>query len=273
MRHDVEGFERYLRTVRRCSDHTIRAYMGDVADYLAWIQGKVDGWAVYLGALDARYEGVTIRRKRAAVMAYCRYLYQQGQLSDVPHYPSPVRLHRRIPHFLSETQWYAVRQGLQAMPLRDQLMVTLTYSSGLRVGEVARLCWGDIDGVAATVRVVGKGEKERVVPMDPGLVPGLQQYYQTVLDRRATRGWLRAPVSSRLVQYVITRALAAGGLGPPFTPHSLRHTAAVQLLNAGATLVDVQHFLGHQTIHTTRHYAKTNPQRELEEAQRCHPRW
>ena len=273
MHHDVAGFERYLRHVRRCSPHTIRAYVGDVTDYLAWIQGKADGWTVYLNALDARYEGVTIRRKRAAVMAYCRYLYQHGHVSDVPHYPSPVRLHRRIPHFLSETEWQALLQALMGMSLRDRLMVTLTYSSGLRVGEVARLCWRDIDQTDHTVRVVGKGEKERLVPMDPGLVPGLQTYYQALLDRRAKRGWLRAPVSSRLVQYVITRALAQAGLGSPYTPHSLRHTAAVHLLNAGATLVDVQHFLGHQTIHTTRHYAQTNPQRELEEAQRCHPRW
>lgn len=273
MPHDVVGFEQYLRTVRRCSPHTIRAYVGDVTDYLAWIHGKVDGWSVYLTALDARYDGVTIRRKRAAVMAYSRYLYHQGHISDLPHYPSPVRLHRRIPSFLSQTEWQRVVDGLADMSLRDRLMVTLTYSSGLRVGEVARLCWADIDGISHTVRVVGKGDQERVVPMDSALFPALEQYYQTVRDRRAKRGWLRAPVSVRLVQYVITRALAKAGLGSPLTPHSLRHTAAVQLLNSGATLVDVQQFLGHQTIHTTRHYAKTNPQRELEEAQRCHPRW
>ncbi len=265
-------FSAYLTHVRGYSTHTVAAYLRDVSVYISYCQNGAN-WDQISQILASQYSVVSIRRKRSAMMTYWRFLHQRGELKEVPILPSLSAYYRPIPHYLSQSEWGGLWSALAGVSQRNRLVVGITYSAGLRVGEVAKLTWDCINVSASTIRVLGKGGAERMVPVRRELLLELQQYWQSMHQKRVKRGWLIRPVSSRLIQYIIQDALGVCQLNRVVSAHSLRHTAAVHLLNSGATLVDVQQFLGHQSIQTTRHYAKTTRQREKQEAMQCHPRW
>jgi integrase/recombinase XerC len=168
----------------------------------------------------------------------------------------------------------------RVLGLRDRAILELLYSSGLRVSELVGLGWRDVDEAAATVRVVGKGRKERVVPVGRPALAALAAYRAALGATRPATGEGGAVfrnarggrLTARSVGRLVARHVTASGSATPATPHALRHTFATHLLGGGADLRAIQEMLGHASLSTTQRYTHVDLKRLMEVYDRAHPR-
>ncbi len=291
-------FERWIERERRLSPHTIAAYRRDLDEFDRFLQGweasndwdwdVVDRLAIraWLGALDSLGRApATISRKLSTLRVFFGFLHRTGRLAD-----NPARLvgagasARRLPAFLSRAQVEAMFQEMPAddvRSLRDRAILELLYSSGLRLSEIHGLDVADVDLGVGTVRVLGKGRKERIVPVGRQAVLAIRTYLEAdrPIDERegengaclfTSRGGRR--LSRRQIQRIVGRWLASATGGEPMSPHALRHTFATHLLDEGADLLAVKELLGHSSLSTTRIYTHTSRERLLETYRLAHPR-
>ncbi len=234
---------------------TIRQYSYDVRRVLRWLNkspeeadpGDVEGYLGYLrreGGLSAR----TILRRIASLKTFYRFLRSRGIAEGDPVRVDRPRVRRRLPSVLSRSE---VRRLIEAAPTqRDRLMLRFLYATGLRVSELCALTWDDVDLEEGGVVVRGgKGGKDRYVLVDRETSDLLRSYAADGgSDRRIF------PVSPRTVQRVVRRAAAAAGIKKRVTPHTLRHSMATHLLEAGADIRAIQELLGHASLSTTQIY-------------------
>ena len=301
----LAGFERHLAAERGLSPHTVRAYLGDAA---ALLEHACRGGLADLRALDVRtvrawladqHAGgmarATLARRAAAARAFTAYAHSGGWLDGDP---GPLlatpKAARHLPTVLAQEQMAAVLAADESGPepagdpraaaiaWRDTAIMELFYASGIRVSELCGLDVGDIDEERRTVRVLGKGSKERVVPIGIPAVGAVRRWQQAGLPGPSAtapiRGlrctWGRAAAAS-------TRAPRAGwctpGSPPPGRcrtpgPHALRHSAATHLLEGGADLRSVQEILGHASLASTQIYTHVSVARLLSAYRQAHPR-
>ncbi|GGC95158.1 tyrosine recombinase XerC [Tersicoccus solisilvae] len=294
----VDGFARHLALERGRSAHTVRAYRSDLASLFthAARQG-VDGLDVldlgllrsWLGAqTDTGAARSSLARRAAAVRTFCRWAVREGLLDTDPS----VRLRaprrdRTLPAVLREPQMSAVltRAADAATPehpatLRDTAILELLYATGVRVGELTALDIDDIDAERRTLRVLGKGNKERTVPygvpaaraLDTWLVSGRPALAREGSGPALFLGARGGRLDQRRVRDIVHRATAADGRGPSAGPHALRHTAATHLLDGGADLRAVQELLGHSSLATTQIYTHVSVERLRASYRQAHPR-
>lgn len=290
----IDDFGRHLRAERDVSPHTLRAYLGDLNDLCAYA-GEVGvtepaGLDVaLLRAWLARQHAsgrarATLARRTAAVRAFTRHLCRRGLLQDDPGLllGTPKR-QRELPTVLTQDDAARLLDGLDVegpLGLRDLAVLEVLYGTGVRVAELCGLDVDDLDAGRRTIRVMGKGGRERTVPIgEPAL--------------RAVHDWLRAgrpalltagsgaalflgargkrlhPTSARRI--VHTRISEAGGM-PDLGPHGLRHSAATHLLEGGADLRSVQEILGHASLQTTQLYTQVSVDRLRQVHRQAHPR-
>jgi integrase/recombinase XerD len=284
---DVESF--LLLLAARCSPRTVDAYRRDLASFAASLDGRVGDATT--GQLEAwlasmRAEGraaSTVARRLAAVRSYFRHLSLIGARVDNPAAAvSGPRKRRTVPRTLSPSEAERLVEaavGTTPRAMRDQALVELLYGAGLRVSEAVGLVKASVDLDARVVRVVGKGGKERLVPLGRPAAEALRRYMALArphLDRRHRPDLFlnaRGGALTRAGVFLILRRLAdRAGLEPGRVhPHLLRHSFATHLLEGGADLRSVQEMLGHADVATTERYTHVSDRHRREAYFRAHP--
>jgi tyrosine recombinase XerC len=289
----VDRFIAYLRDERNASPQTVRAYAADLARYLDWAE-RTGADALgsdprslrrYLTELDAaKYSRRTIARRLSAVRSLYAYLNRVGVLS---HNPAAVlstpKLEARLPRLVPTEVLTALLDGPTTgtpSELRDRAIIELFYATGARVSELVALDLADLDRSRGQVRVTGKGDKQRIIPVHREAIARIEAYLHTgrpafrpapdqaalFLNRSGTR------LTDGGVRRMLGRHLAALGFPPSVTPHTLRHTFATHLLEGGADLRSVQELLGHVALSTTQIYTHLGVQRLKRVHRDAHPR-
>jgi integrase/recombinase XerC len=297
----LAGFERHLAAERGLSAHTVRAYAGDARSLLEHAGrcglgelaeldiAVIRSWlATQHAAGQAR---ATIARRAASARALTAFAHSRGWLASDP---GPLlgtpKAGRPLPQVLAAEQMRAVltaevfpapdsAQG-EAIALRDSAIMELLYASGIRVSELCGLDTGDIDSERRTARVLGKGSKERVVPIGIPAVRAVHRWCQqgrpVLAGDRSGRalfvGARGGRIDPRIARRVVHARIAAAGSVPDTSPHGLRHTAATHLLEGGADLRSVQEILGHASLATTQIYTHVSVERLVSAYRQAHPR-
>jgi len=288
------GFARHLSGERGLAPRTVTAYLADVtglAHHLARVGsepsqislGGLRSWLALQNTLGRAR--TTMARRTSAAHAFTGYLHRTGRLeSDIAAALARPRPHRHLPQVLRADQICDVLEQLtetastdDPTALRDLAIVEVLYSSGIRVGELVALDVGDIDHERRVLRVVGKGDKERTVPLglpaEQALLRWLSHGRPTLADPRSSAvfvGVRGARIDPRVVRRVVHAQVA--GTSVDMGPHGLRHTAATHLLEGGADLRSVQEILGHATLATTQIYTHVSVDRLKRAYDQAHPR-
>ncbi|PYM35442.1 MAG: tyrosine recombinase XerC [Candidatus Rokuibacteriota bacterium] len=287
MNDPLSAFLRYLALERDASPHTLRSYRSDLAEFGRFVgPGKgldtVDARTVrgYLAHLHARrLEPASVGRKLAALRSWFRFLVRRGALQrNAAREVRGPRLPKKLVSFLPIDEATALVEGKAlrgAARPRDLAILELLYASGLRVSELAALTLDAVDRAGRTVRVLGKGRKERIVPFGASAARALEAY---LADRAATR---RGPLftnhrggrlTPRAIHAIVRRSAVAAGIARRVSPHTLRHTFATHLLDAGADLRAIQEFLGHSRLSTTQRYTHVGADQLMRVYDAAHPR-
>jgi integrase/recombinase XerC/integrase/recombinase XerD len=291
-RRTLEGFERELGA-RGASKHTKRAYGADLRELARWASGRdldpgrlayrdLRGYAQALSERDL--SRATVARRLAAVRSLYDHLVTVGEAPQNPAelLPRPRR-ESKLPRTLGRGDVAALLERIPAhgpLELRDRALFELAYSCGLRCEEIIGLDVGDPDFDSEVLRVHGKGNKTRLVPIGEPAQRALDRYLATgrpalsagsgeealFLSRRGRR-LSASDVRRRLTRWVREAAVAGG-----ISPHSLRHSFATHLLEGGADLRSIQELLGHSSVSSTQIYTRVEPTRLRKQYARAHPR-
>ncbi len=281
----VDGYLHALAVERNLSAYTLRNYRTDLAHYLDWLDGAGHDllsvtrplFRSYLAALDSvGVARASIARKVTTIHTLYRHLVDDGTLpADPLHGVRPPKPDRRLPRVLPPS---AVADLLDApdgdgpQALRDRAMLELLYAAGVRVSELARVDTADLDLDEDTLRVTGKGNKQRVVLFGVPAARALAAYLRDGRPRLAAGRAQPAlflnrdggRLSTRSVQEIVRRSAAAAGIDAHVHPHLLRHTFATHLLDGGADVRVVQELLGHARATTTQVYTHVTEARQRE---------
>lgn len=308
LEHAIDDYLAYLRVERGLAPRTIRAYRADLSDFAA-AKGVARGWDrspdVALDYLAARTRRgrphdpglapTSLRRRAAALKGFYRFAFGEGVIRvDVAAHLDLPRQPRLLPETLTVDE---VSRLLDAAGgddpdepdhdrrLEDRTLLELLYAAGLRIGEATGLDREDLSFDGAFVRVIGKGDRERLVPLGEIALDWLRRWTNGPRDRLLALGHV-APIRGgplflgqrgrRLARQqawaAVKRAATSAGLGARVSPHTLRHSFATHLLEGGADLRIVQELLGHASISTTQLYTHVTGERIRDVYGRAHPR-
>ena len=294
LERSYEDFLGYLRYERRLSDHTVDAYASDLLRYLAWLgrhgRRAIDGVTpldieTFLNSEGRRgLTGRTLARRLSCYRSFHSYLLRRKKIGEDPTVElEAARAGKRLPRVLSVQE--AARlvespRGKETLTLRDRAILELMYGSGLRVSEVLGLPLDALRLTEKYVRVLGKGKRERVVPLTGASVRALRTYLRdarpSLMGKRASDVVFlnrRGGKLSRMGLWGILNGHArAAGLERGFHPHMLRHSFATHLLEGGADLRVIQELLGHASVTTTQIYTQVDRGFLQEVHRRFHPR-
>jgi len=298
MQESLAEFLHHLALEKNASAHTVKSYREDLTQALDFFRTRIGGDAPKPEQLTTRmvraflawlheqgYAKSTIGRRLAAVRSWCRFLCRAGVLKANPAdgLRGP-RQDRTLPHFVQRDDMMRLLGTPPAgepLGVRDRAILETLYSAGLRVSELTGLDVDDMDLDAGLATVRGKGRKERLALLGPHAVDALRLWLgqravivarrvraqpALFLNRSGTR------LSSRSVGRLLEKYLAVAGLDPRTSPHTLRHSFATHLLDAGADIRSVQELLGHRSLSTTQIYTHVTTQRLRESYHHAHPR-
>lgn len=299
LRTAIDGYTRHLELDRGFSAHTVRGYRTDLTDLARFAEdaGVEDTSGVDLELLrgwlwqgsTAGLAKSTLGRRSAAARGFTKWLVATGaEAADGGARLKAPRPDRHLPRVLTRTQVDDLLDDLAARAatgdpgaVRDLAVVELLYASALRVSELVGARLTDLDRGRMTVRVLGKGGKERVVPFGAPARRALDAYLEearaVLLDGRDDPGTLflgarGRPLGTRSVYQLVASLLAELPGSGPSGPHAFRHTAATHLLDGGADLRAVQELLGHASLATTQIYTHVSSERLRESYRLAHPR-
>ena len=297
----VQQYAEYLRGERNVSPHTLRNYLSDLAQFDDFLrqrelclkaEGEIDPRKIdvhvvraYLAALARDRKKSSIGRKIAALKGFFRYLISMRKLDEDPllliHSP---KQEKPLPAFLSVDDVFQLLGGIKidtGLDIRDRAVLEVFYSTGIRVSELVGLNWADVDFQLEIIRVVGKGSKERIVPIGEIALQALSDYGQeqrqkwqlsakgetaVFLNNRGHR------ITTRSVARIVEKHLKQAGIHVKMGPHGLRHSFATHLLNSGADLRSIQELLGHASLSTTQRYTHLNLDALTAVYDKAHPR-
>ena len=297
--------DEYLRGIasgRQLSPHTVSAYTRDLVQFSEFLNRHLerDDWAwtdvdrltlrAYLGHLNrSGLARRSIARKLSTVRAFFRYLHREEVVeANAARAVKSPKLDRKLPAWLTTAELKALFDAAAARAengtfrdTRDFAMLELFYATGMRLSELRMLDVNSVDNVAEQVRVLGKGRKERIIPVGRPALTALRRYeprraeipVRSPADRKALfiseRG---ARLSTRQIQNVMKKFLESAADDAGLSTHSLRHSFATHLLDAGADLLAVKELLGHASLSTTRIYTHTSKDRLKKVYEQAHPR-
>lgn len=289
----ADAFASYLAVERGLAVNSVAAYRRDLEDYLSFLSRRRtaleeagrEAVQDYLQDLYSRVSPRSISRKLSSLRAFYRFLLLDGYLEHDPTetLESP-RQWRTLPRFLTSQEVTALlEQPDIATPngLRDRAMLEVLYATGLRVSELVGLRVGDVRPDPGLVTVVGKGNKERIVPLGETALQWLERYlreaYPVFRKKAPSSSYLfltrrGGPMSRQQFWNIVERLGRMIGLAKPLSPHVLRHSFATHLLENGADLRAVQLMLGHADISTTQIYTHVTRERLKQIYDRYHPR-
>lgn len=301
MERHIEKFLRYLEIERNASTHTILNYKLDLEEFRNFLKDievlKVDYLFVrrYLAHLKEKIlKPRTISRKLSALRSFFKFLVKEGYLDHNPIQSiSSPKQEKSLPHFLSETEVVelieettragSIDSAKSWMALRDRAIFETLYSTGMRISELIFLRENDIDFIGGTVKVLGKGKKERLLPIGDLALRAIRHYFQmrpsapsSPGDKRLERAIFlnknKTRLSARGVRKVMDRYILKMGSKKHVSPHMIRHSFATHLLNRGADLRVVQELLGHANLSTTQIYTHLTTERLKTVYEKAHPR-
>ncbi len=297
----IDEYLDYLDVERGLAPATIRAYRGDLQDFLASLRGapwdrSADAAVNYLAEKAKRGQRgrssstglapTSLRRRAAALKGFYRFAYGEGLIeADVASHLDLPRQSRRLPDTLDIHDVERLLEAAAAAGARDRALLELLYAAGLRVSEALGLDREDLSIDGAFVRVIGKGDKERLVPIGEEALDALGAWMggprAALLARHHVQPVRGGPLflgdrGRRLARQqawaVVTTAASRAGLSGKVSPHTLRHSFATHLLEGGADLRVVQELLGHASISTTQLYTHLTGERIRDVYRRAHPR-
>lgn len=301
----VESFIESLVTEKGYSDHTCRAYRKDLndfftfaADYLrprkashkqpsAVALSQIDGIMIrgYLGFLHRKNKKTTVARKLSAIRSFFKFLEKKGHISENPaqHVMTPKQ-DKTIPVYLSVDEMFRLLDSIQAdtvLDLRNRAIFETLYSSGIRVSELTQMNLADVDFESAVIRVLGKGNRQRMIPLGQKALAAIKAYRHLLPKKSGSKAAIDSALflnrfnkrlTSRSVARILQQLVTAVGLLTPVSPHALRHTFATHMLDAGADLRAVQELLGHKSLSTTQKYTHVSIDHLMETYDKAHPR-
>jgi integrase/recombinase XerC len=297
----IQQYADHLRNERNVSPHTLRNYISDVEQFARFVSerelaldgaGSLDARKIdvhvvraYLASLTQGRKKSSIGRKLAALKGFFRYLLAAHKVEQNPlqliHSP---KQEKPLPAFLSVDDVFQLLGAIKIktqLDVRDRAVLEVFYSTGIRVSELVGLNWADIDFQLEIIRVVGKGSKERIVPIGEIALQALRDYSQeqrkrwkmvckgetaVFLNNRGER------ITTRSVARIVEKHLKLAGLPIKMGPHGLRHSFATHLLNSGADLRSIQELLGHASLSTTQRYTHLNLDQLTAVYDKAHPR-
>ncbi len=305
LREAVRSFLEALPSERGYSLHTCRAYAHDLEEFLAFLEEsglipagngataevprpqEITAVAIraYLAWLHRKNQKSSIARKLSTLRSFFKFLVKKGLLekSPVEGVLTPKR-GRALPSVLTVDAVFGLLETIEPDTLlsaRNRAMFETLYSCGLRVSELTGLNVGDVDAAGGTVRVRGKGARERVVPIGKKAIEAIAAYREMLLEKGSFARVSSAPLflnrrggrlTGRSVARILKKLAELCGLPVPVSPHTLRHTFATHMLDAGTDLRGVQEMLGHKSLSTTQKYTHVSIDRLMETYDRAHPR-
>jgi integrase/recombinase XerC len=296
----IERYGDHLKLEKNVSPHTLRNYLSDLRQFEAFLDRRakehdekktqIEDVSVhlvraYLASLVKQNKKSSIGRKLAALKGFYRFLVREKRIAEDPlALLATPKQEKPLPKFLSVDDVFrllGVISGADLLTLRDRAVLETLYSTGVRVSEAVNLNWDDVDIRLGVIRVMGKGSKERIVPIGEVALKALADYAaeQTLKWKRAAKG--NSPVflnhhgrriTTRSVARVVEKYLKAADIPVRMGPHGLRHTFATHLLNGGADLRVIQELLGHASLSTTQRYTHLNLDQLTAVYDKAHPR-
>jgi integrase/recombinase XerC len=297
----IQHYADHLRSQRNVSRHTLRNYLSDLVQFNQFLidrklclgdGGKVDVRKIdvhvvraYLAALTKNRKKSSMGRKLAALRGFFRYLVAERHIEKDPlHLIHSPKQEKPLPNFLSVDDVFQLLGATEvnnALDTRDRAILEVFYSTGIRVSELVGLDWNDVDFQLGIVRVVGKGSKERIVPIGEVALQTLRDYGREVRNEWHLPCTGKNPVflnhrggriTTRSVARVVEKQLRKAGIAVKISPHGLRHSFATHLLNSGADLRVIQELLGHTSLSTTQRYTHLNLDQLTAVYDKAHPR-
>lgn len=291
----VDKFLRQIEVVRKASEHTVRAYARDLADFVAFleVEGLKEWQQVttvllrqYLNWLFVKgYERRSIARKLSSVRSFFRFLARMGYITVNPALDlKQPKLPQKLPSVLEVSEIEQLFSSIKTSTprgLRDRAILELLYATGLRVSEVANLRISDIDFAEKLVRVKGKGSKERIALLHDEALHWLERYItvsRPILLKRSKQvtdivfvSQKGTPLTVRQIHRIVDN-YARKFLGRRISPHALRHSFATHLLEGGADLRVIQELLGHSSLAATQIYTRLSRTHLKRTYEKAHPR-
>ena len=284
----IDKFLEYLKSVKKHSDNTIISYQDDLKELASVLNNNIidineEDIKKYLNYLyDKSYNKNTISRKLSGVRSFYNYLYNHdiiktNYFTDV-HNPKKIR---SLPHYLKTSEIDKVLDNTNEVTLygeRNKLIVELLYVTGLRVSELVNIKLKDIDKYNKSIKILGKGSKERIVYYEDNCSKLLNKYLNNTrrkLDKNNSEYLLLNKfgnkLSTRMIRNILNN-LTIGTSIEQIYPHMIRHTFATTMLNNGADLMTVKELLGHESINTTSIYTHVTNEQIRKVFDSCHPR-
>ncbi len=300
----VEAFIDDLRSLKGYSDHTAKNYRLDLGQFLTFLVEKqglsgnektapdletVDFLVIreYLGRLFSDYKRTSIARKLSTIRSFFNFLEQKGLIKGNPAADiAAPKQGKYIPGHLPIDEMFRLLDGPdkeEALGLRDLAILEVLYSCGIRVSELSGLNVSSIDFSQRLVKVVGKGNKERIVPIGKKALQAIEDYIEVTGSLRTKNGgnvedtplflnFRGGRLTTRSIERMVKKYATGCGLMTEVTPHALRHTFATHLLDGGADLRSVQELLGHASLSTTQQYTHVSLERLMQVYDKAHPR-
>jgi len=300
MKETLKKYEEYLKHEKDASEHTVKNYMADLYQFDGYMQKnhaniansgktgltKIDHNIVrsYLSTLFGKNNPASIARKLASLRSFFKYWIKEGVLSANPAKDvATPKVPKRLPKFLTVDEVGTLLSSptsTDILALRDKSMMEVMYASGLRVSELVGLDTDHVSLGEGVVKVLGKGRKERVVPIGQKAQTALATYFArreelldkshpskaVFLNRQGER------ITPRSVERMVQKYLRISGIQKEVTPHVLRHSFATHMLNSGADLRGIQELLGHTSLSTTQKYTHVSVDKLMDVYEKSHPK-
>lgn len=303
----IDDFKKYLTVERNASAHTLEGYSRDLRQFEGFLKGAgmcLDGGSVEAGRVDesavrafvySLHRGlrkVTVARKLSSIRSFFRFLVKKGvvEVNPAELVPTP-KVEKFLPSVLTVDEASelveAPADGCKTeADIRDIAILEVLYSTGIRVSELTGLDLKDVDLRAGTIKVLGKGNKERIAFLGESATISLEAYLMVrpnvqgnagggsgaVEEKPVFTGKRGGRISERAVQRIVKKYVVKSGINKTPTPHSLRHSFATHLLDAGVDLRSIQEMLGHEKLSTTQRYTRVSTDTIMEAYDMAHPR-
>ena len=295
MQTHVDAFLDYMRVERGASAQTMRAYSSDLAQFVEYLDdNELSGehpaniTLMHLrGFVAERFEvngAASISRKISAIRSFWKFLTRRRIIDDnIAELLSTPKVSQPLRNYLTVDEVFHLLESHRAdgvLGLRDMAMWEVSYGSGLRVSELVGLNLSSVDLDKGWARVIGKGDKERLVPVGRKAIQALHSYLtrrhelvsEGSQDPAMFLNFRGGRLTTRSVQRLLDQHLLRAGLDTSITPHGLRHSFATHLLDAGADLRGIQEMMGHSSLSTTQRYTHISVDRLMEVYDQTHPR-
>jgi integrase/recombinase XerC len=289
----IDDFLKYLQAEKRYAVHTVKAYKNDLNQFHAFCQDDdlegmdlnfrtIRSWVVFL--MDSGYSSRTVHRKLTSLSTFCKYLIKEGMLDSNPlDRVLKPKLKKRVPAFVEEGKLESLLEefefGEDFKGTRNRLILDLLYQTGMRRSELTGLTTGAVNREGKSLKVKGKREKERIIPLNEELLSAIERYLNirsTLMAQNSSDRLIVTekgePAYDKLIYRIVNRYLSMVTTLDKKSPHVLRHTFATHMLNRGADLNAIKELLGHANLSATQVYTHNTYKKLKSIYNQAHPR-